>query len=311
MKKILAVILALTLIAVPMAVSAFQEQTNHDIRKSAGKAAVAPVIDGKLDIHSYEKIALPASDLNFNGDEEAFLLKAGPELDFYVSWDDNNLYVFLSGDASKFYYCDHDGDSPGDTGNIWNQSCIQISVARRSDEGGDRMEMGLARNSSNGNNLWQVWAQHPDAAAEFEPEFGKNVAILLEGGKLSYEVAIPFNTFAVTPAAGVEIGLNFMYGWSDDGSRLNVEYSLGCNAGKDASLFSTLTLGANVLEEPAPEPEPEPEAPAVGGGDEAPEPPPVQRPTAPTTGDAGMIALIALMALAAFGVVAFRKRAAK
>ena len=55
---------------------------------------------------------------------------------------------------------------------------------------------------------------------------------------------------------------------------------------------------------PPPEPDPEPDAPAAaGGGDEAPEPPPVQRPTAPTTGDAGIIALIAFMASAVFGIV--------
>ena len=317
MKKFLAFILVLTLIAIPMAVSAEIDLVNEDIQISAGKAAVAPVIDGKLDPYSYQQIPFNAGNFLYyddgSDDYMGFLQGAAADLQAYISYDDNNLYIFLGADASKFYYCDHDGDSPGDTGNIWNQSCIQISLARRSDEGGDRMEMGLAKNSSTGTNLWQVWAQHPDAAAEFEPVFGQNVAILLEGGRLNYEVAIPFNTFAVAPGAGVELGLNFMVGWSDDGNRIGLEFAAGCNRSKDASLFATVTLGSNVLEEPAPEPEPEPEPepdiPAVGGGD-VPEAPVVAppRPVAPPTGDAGMVALIALMAIAATGVVVFKKR---
>ena len=312
MKKILATILVFVLVAMPIIVLADVDLANDNIQISMGKAAVAPVIDGKLDVDYYEKITINAGDLYYYGDMDDFLVGAngaGLGIDFYMAYDANNLYVFLGGDATKYYYCDHE---PDDTGNIWNQSCIQISLATADAEGGDRLEIGLARNSSTGDLLSNIWAQGSDSNGkdEYEMTFGQNCAISLEGGRINYEVAIPWTTFLPAAiSAGGSFGLNWMFGWSDDGSRFGVEYSAGCNTSKDASLFSTVTLGSNVLE-PAPVAT---EAPVVEEPVVAPEEPvaPVTvAPVAPQVGDAGMITLSIVMIIAALGVVILRRKIA-
>ncbi|MCL1858321.1 MAG: hypothetical protein FWF92_03720 [Oscillospiraceae bacterium] len=315
MKKFLASILVLVLIAIPVIVSADVDLENEDIQISMGKAAAAPVIDGKLDVDYYEKITINAGDLYYYGDMDDFLVGpngAGLGVDFYMAYDANNIYVFLGGDASKYYYCDHDGD---DTGNIWNQSCIQISLATADADGGDRLEIGLARNHETGELLSNIWAQGSDSNGkdDYEMVFGQNCAISLEGGRINYEVSIPWTTFLpAAPSAGDKIGLNWMFGWSDDGSRFGVEYSAGCNTSKDASLFSTVTLGSNVLE-PAPvvvEEEPPADEPVAAPEEAAPAPAPAPAPAAPT-GDAGIIMLAAVMIIAAAGVVVLKRKAVK
>ena len=315
MKKILAGILVFVLAALPMIVSADVDLANENIQISAGKAAAAPVIDGKLDVDYYEKITVNAGDLYYYGDMDDFLVGpngAGLGVDFYMAYDANNLYVFLGGDASKYYYCDHE---PDDTGNIWNQSCIQISLAAADAEGGDRLEIGLARNSSSGDLLSNIWSQGSasNGKEDYEMVFGQNCAISLEGGRINYEVSVPWTTFLPANAnTGDKIRLNWMFGWSDEGSRFGVEYSAGCNASKDASLFSTVTLGSNILE-PAPVATEAPteapaEPPAVDNGGGAAVTPPAVTPTAPKTGDAGIIILTAAMIFAAAGVIVLRRK---
>ncbi|MCL1792917.1 MAG: hypothetical protein FWG34_03520 [Oscillospiraceae bacterium] len=308
MKKIMAIALILALLAIPLAVSAEIELVNEDIRASVKKAAAAPVVDGKLDVETYAKIETAPGDFYYYTDEEydAWLTSNVPEL--YMSYDANNLYVFISGNASQYYYCDHE---PDDTGNIWNQSCIQISAATADAEGGDRLEIGLARNSTSGAQLSNIWAQGSDSNGkdEYEMVEGKNFFILLDGGKINYEVVIPWTTFLpAAPSAGGSFGFNFMFGISDDGNRQGFEYSGGCNRSKAAELFAKFTLLdelSYVAPEPDPEPEPEPEPAApeapVAAPEESVAPPPPA--AAPTTGDFGMIIFAAIAAFAAFGLL--------
>jgi len=314
MKKFLACILVLIFLAIPaMSVSALIDLANDDIKITVDKAAVAPAIDGKLDPDSYAKIATAKGDFLYYDDDEYDDWLVANVPDFYLSYDANNLYVFLSGNATKYYYCDHDGD---DTGNIWNQSCIQISLATANAEGGDRLEIGLARNHESGEKLAHIWSQGSSSNGkdDYELIFGQNCDIVLADGKLSYEVAIPWTTFLpAAPKAGESFGLNFMYGWSEDGGRMGVEYSAGCNKSKSAELFAKVTLTENILKAaPAPvvvEPEPPAEVPEPVK-EEAPvvaAPPPVVTPPAVKTGDAGVIILAALMLA---GIVVFGKKIA-
>ena len=313
MKKIIAIVLVLAFAALPLAVSAEIELVNENIKASVKKAAATPVIDGKLDAEAYAKIETSQNDFYFytDADYDAWLVANIPEL--YMSYDANNLYVFISGNGSQYYYCEH--DDPDDTGNIWNQSCIQISAATADAEGSDRLEIGLARNHTSGRQLSNVWAQGSDSNGkdEYAMAEGQNYFILLDGGKINYEVAIPWTTFLpAAPAAGGAFGFNFMFGISDDGNRQGFEYSSGCNRSKDASLFAKITLLDEltyVAPPPAPEPAPEPDVPAAATEAPAPEPaaPPPPATTAPTTGDTGLIVL-ALLAAAAF--VVLRKKIA-
>ena len=313
MKKILATVLVTILIASTFIVPALAvDLVNQSISTEAGTCAVAPVIDGKLDADSYQKINFTAGDFSYSGDDLAYLQTL--PLEAYYSWDANNFYVFLSGDASKYYYCDHPAD---DAANIWNQSCIQISLAGPDNTGTDRLEFGLARNSTSGEVLSNVWAQASDAGVAKDAltiEVGKNAQVLLDGGKLSYEVAVPWTTFLMAaPKAGDKIGFNFIYGWSDQGTRMYVEYSAGCAASKDASLFSKVTLGSTVLQAaPATTAAPETQAPAAAdtqapAADAAAPAPAAPSSSAPATGDNTFI-ILGIMAIAAAGVVVFRKR---
>ena len=253
MKKFLAISLAAIMIAATftMAVSALIDLANEDIRITVDNAAAAPVIDGVLDADSYGKISTAAGDFLYYDDDEYDPWLQANVPDFYLSYDANNLYVFLSGnlgDGNKYYYCEHEGD---DTGNIWNQSCIQISLATADAEGSDRLEFGLARNHTTGEKLSNIWAQGSDSNGkdEYEMVLGQNCDIVLDGNRISYEVSIPWTTFLpAAPKAGDSFGLNFMFGWSEDGNRFGVEYSSGCNKSKDAALFSTVTLTDNVLQ---------------------------------------------------------------
>ncbi|MCL2814465.1 MAG: hypothetical protein FWD23_07685 [Oscillospiraceae bacterium] len=317
MKKFIAIVLVLAFAALPLAVSAEIELVNENIKTSVKKAAATPVIDGKLDAEAYAKIETVQDDFYFytDSDYDAWLVANIPEL--YMSYDANNLYVFISGNGSQYYYCEH--DDPDDTGNIWNQSCIQISASTADAEGGDRLEIGLARNHVSGRQLSNIWAQGSDSNGrdEYEMIEGHNYSIILDGGKINYEVSIPWTTFLpATPAAGTVFGFNFMFGISDDGNRQGFEYSSGCNRSKDASLFAKITLLDEltyVAPPPPPEPDPEPapdvpapapEAPAAPAEPAAPAP---ATPAAPVTGDFGLVVL-ALLAASAF--VVLRKKIA-
>ena len=63
---------------------------------------------------------------------------------------------------------------------------------------------------------------------------------------ITYEVAIPWTTFlSANPQIGDTFGFNFVYGWSDNGNYIGVEYSEGCCYAKDAELFAKVTLTAD------------------------------------------------------------------
>jgi len=308
MKKVIAILLTMFLLTMP--VLAVIDLVNEDIQITVSKAAVAPIIDGKLDADSYAKIPATMADYNAYGGDDEYddWMKANlPEA--YISYDANNFYVLLIGNGSKYFYCDHDEDSEGD---IWNQSCIQISVATADASGGDRLEIGLALNSSTKVPISHIWAQSPDGREEYEIVIGTNAAILLDGGKLAYEVSIPWKTFLPKdPKAGDKFGFNFIYGYSDDGNRFGVEYSYGCCNGKNADLFAKVTITDTVLQA-APTEAPT-EAPAVTDAPAAPTeppnevaPPPPPKPIAPKVGDIGAIMLIVTMA--ASGITLFRRK---
>ena len=322
MKKFWAIILVLSLaLAFPLSVSAATQidQANHDIQITISKAAVAPVIDGKLDADSYQKIDIKQADLNLNSNS---LDLTSIAFDAYISYDDNNVYVLLSGDE-RYHYCDH---SPADTGNIWNQSCIQISLSANNTiaAGTERLEFGLARNND-GEFLSYVWGEAHDVGhgtAEYVIVDGQNAAIANDGGRLNYEVSVPWNAFlAGKPAVGEKFGFNFMYVWSADDIdvREKLEYSSGCDvSGKNADLFAQVTLTDNELKAappPAPEPEPVVEAPApvegVGGSAENVHPAPVVAAPAPVavpqTGVTSLSILGVIGAAVTFGAIRRRK----
>ena len=310
MKKILATVLVFVLLAVPMIASAQIDLVNELININIYKAASTPVIDGKLDAEAYKKIDTTINDFlvyGGDGDYDAWMSANLPEA--YISYDANNIYILLIGTAEKYYYCDKDGDSSGD---VWQQSCMQVSLGQNNKiaSGGERLEIGMGRNHATGEQVNQVWSQGSDSYGKDDLELvtGKNAAVLLEGGKLSYEVAIPWTTFLpAAPKAGDVFGFNFIYGWSDDGSRFGVEFANGCCVGKNADLFAQVTVVDELTYVAPPVVEVVEEAPAAAAVEEA-APAAPAAPVAPRVGDAGMITLAVVMMIAAAGVVILRKK---
>jgi hypothetical protein len=311
MKKILATILVLVLLAAPMVVMAESiEPTIENPRVTIKRAAVAPVIDGILDADSYEKLPFVQGHYWFNdqGDGHMAFLQDPNNVQAYFSYDDTNMYVFIS-KSDQLFFNDRDQD---DSGNIWNRSSIQFAGAPISAFGSDFIELGFAINND-GQLINHVWFEGVEGPAEFEGNPGVNFMVARAGGRINYELAIPWNTFLPgTPAVGTEFFSSFIVHFYDNDAqqgsndRMQVEFASGiANNGKNADQGGIFTVSGDILaaaEEVVEADEPE----AQGGSDDAPAP----RPT-PRTGDAGTIALIALMAIAAAGIVVIRRKAVK
>jgi len=306
MKKIIALLIVAILLTTPV-LAGFEEEANaYNIKYTIGAYAVKPVLDGKLDGDgAYTKIPVAPGDISYAWNEsydKAEALARGHEFEIYVSYDANNIYALVITDA-KSYNCDSDD---GD-GNVWQKSAIQVSIAGGGDTGTDRLEYGIFRNSENGGQGGVVWAQHPDAKAEFDPVAGTNYVVALDGGKLYYETVIPVNTFLNkdSVAEGDVIGLNFVMAQTDSdySGHIHTQWSSGCTGdpGKDAERFAKITLGPEIVVAPPPVEVVE-EAPAVVDTPAA-----VTTTTvAPKTNDS--IIIVVSVALIALAAAAFIKR---
>jgi hypothetical protein len=322
MKKIIAILLATLLLTLPV-IAGWEEEANFQkVAYTFQKYAEKPVIDGVLDEFGYAKIDVQPGDLSYAyNDATAGADAAAKGLDFqaYASYDADYLYLYISMDT-KWYYNDLDN---GD-GNIWGQSAIQVNIANPGDEGETRLEYGLGRNSVDGQQQFYTWAQHSEAAQEINLAAGSDFVVALDGSRLNYEVRTPVETFRTKKLAeGEKITICLVMAQCDKaegeggtGGYIHTQIASGCTgAGKHADYFATISLGGEMPGRPAPVEE---EQPAVGGGSEAPEQPvvtptptPAPAATAPRTGDTGMIALLAVVIVAAAGVVIFRKKAVK
>lgn len=308
MKKILAFVLVFALMAMPMAVSAERiELVNENPTRTINRAAVAPTIDGQFDERAYgERIILSSAtpdDFDWSDGDTGIMdwLRTEANVGAWVSYDDNYFYVLLSG-SSQHYFMDID-----DPGSIWQHSGIQISVAESLDTfADDRLELGIARNSATGEILVNTWSDPFDWDI-WEARY----AVAIVGNVINYEIAIPWGAFGLDGVPS-SFAWNFIYHFFYDDVRQIVEFAAGCAHGKDPSLFGVL----NVSNEPTwVEPEPEEDEPAAddgagedaGAGEEA----VVERPASPRTSDGGVIALIALMAIAALGIVVLRRKAVR
>jgi hypothetical protein len=207
------------------------------------------VLDGKLDGDgAYTKIGYRSTELSFAWADDAHEAWAKElKFDIYASYDANNIYIFVVSEANHYFNEMDDGD-----GGAWEYSCIQVSLADVDDSGGDRLEYGIWRKSNDGGLAAVVWAQHPDAKAEFTPEAGKNYAVVLDGGKLYYETVVPINTFLKYDkvAEDDQIRFNIVIGQADKDNKghIHTQYSSGCTGnGKNSDYFAKITLGKPIL----------------------------------------------------------------
>ncbi|MCL2773687.1 MAG: S-layer homology domain-containing protein [Oscillospiraceae bacterium] len=165
------------------------------------------------------------------------------DLSIEAKYDDTNIYIKVTTDT-KHYYNELTED---DAGNMWNQSCIQIGLAGDSDSGDTRLEFGIGRNSTSGEQLSAIWAQSTNGLSEYNPD--GNFSVSLAGGYLTYEVAVPFDTFLGTSQD--QIGLSVVAVQSDNGNGEIIHTQLAAgttgDGAKDASLFAIVGLGVEPI----------------------------------------------------------------
>lgn len=312
MKKIIAIIIALVLMAAPITVFAHSDNTNAG---TIPKTATAPAIDGVKDDIYDQGLFIPVRNPH-NATPDGGL---GGGADAWMLWDDGNWYIFMKIDLASFYSPDDYEDLQ--TEQPWalttceilidfsngSDDAEQVCQVRMNDKGFPNVTLMRSDPHKNGDECspyidWGFTKTDNSYCAEFKIKMGE-----FRKGVESVDV-----NFGSDWAAGKNIGLYlFSQECNDDGSQaLFVSVPTDMSGNWVPGNYDYVVLGDNVVgapvvvEEPAAPEEPVavPETPAVV----APAPTP-----APPTGDASIIILMAVIITAAAGVVVTRKIKAK
>ena len=311
MKKIIAIILALFLTALPITALAHSDNTNAG---TVPKTATAPVIDGVKDDIYDQGLFIPVRNPHSATPDGGL----GGGADAWLLWDDDNLYVFLKIDLTSFYtpddYEDLQEDQPWalttcevllDFANN-SDDAEQVSQVRMNDKGFPNVTLARSDPHKNGEECrpyidWGFTKTDNSYCAEFKikmTEYRKGV----EGVDV---------VFGSDFAAGKQIGLYiFSQECADDGEQaLFVSVPTDMSGNWVPDNYDYIILGDNVVGAAA-----EPEVPVADDEPEAtPDEPaaPVVVPTAPKTGDATAVMFILLSALALSGLIIYSKKANK
>ena len=311
MKRIIAILIAVMLLATPVMAGYEHEANAENVTATINAYANKPNIDAQVGEFSYTQINYAAGDISYAWDDNldgSEALAKAHDFQIYATYDASNVYVLISTDTNSYFNDLLDGD-----GNAWQYSVIQFNFAAADDFGTDRLEFGIWRNSEDGSLGAVIWNQHP-FANEFVPEAGSNYTVDLRGGRLYYQVIVPVNTFlaAGSVSEGDVIGMNFVMGQTvaGGGGYIHTQYASGCTGepGKAADRFAKITLGS-AMELPAAAADDD--GTGAGGGDPAdiPAPAPGGPAPAPAPVTADPITLIVLGSLiSAAGAVIVKKR---
>ena len=253
MKKALSIIMAGVLAAsLTIGASAVYE-AEKDLQKVAfeiKKARVEQKFDGKITDGEYYKVDLKDSWFSYAANKDTDIETAKnlkPEL--YMSWDENGVNVYTSYSISKDKYI-----QTQTAGNIWSESCIQVSAAAATDTGTTRLEYGIAKSSKDNAFIGNVWAQ---LIGTYTPTEGKNAFVDYIDGKLVYETKIPWENILkdTNVSEGSQFGFNMVWSSGTSASFIHTQLASGCTGdpGKKADNFAKVTLAAapKVVEKPA------------------------------------------------------------
>ena len=312
MKKVIALLLALILTAIPITVFAHSDNTNLGV---IPKTATAPAIDGVKDDIYDQGLFIPIR----NGHSATPDGGLGGGADAWLLWDDDSLYVFMKIDLAGFYspddYEDLQVDQPWalttcevliDFAND-SDDAEQVCQVRMNDRGFPNVTFARSDPHRSGDECkpyidWGFTKTDNSYCAEFKikmSEFRKGVEA----------VGVDFGS---NFAAGKQLGLYvFSQECSEDGEQaLFVSVPTDMSGNWVPANYDYITLGDNIVGVPVVVEE---AAPAGGGEAADAEIAPVVAAavTAPAarTGDSTMIFVVLAIALA--GAVVVTRRAVK
>ena len=343
MRKVLAILIvvALTASLLSISVSALSAQdmgAYGQIKFNVYSTATPPVQDGVINPGEYGD---PVAILNYG--DPGIYFNAPPEewtaaelrqvlpndMTWYITYDDNFIYIGVT-------LIDENHDNPNTGPQVWEGDYVEWGFAPLVNDSFDdmrdraRIAMGLGDGGiciySAGNP--SVAAEHFDANEELQDRFG---TITRVGDLMTYEIKIPWANFTDNAKPPQRAYMYLQAGIGDTrfqeratygsyiavwryGAPIHSDFSphdLGDEVGGQV-VFHIANFAGAPPAPPAPPVVEEPEESAVGGGEDADAEiadviQEATRPASPPTGDAGMTALIALLAIATAGVVALKK----
>lgn len=254
------------------------------------------VLDGVITEGEYGKVEFTTDMLSFAAyDDDSITASVNNPISLHMSYDASYIYVAATTTNKNFHNgCD---DTPS---SIWGQFAIQLSLADvDNDDSASRLETGYALSSETGDLLFANWAD--GTGTGYDASESKDFIVVNNGSELVYEVRVPITAFSEKNLAEGD-AFRFCMVWATGISEgdatdmyIHEQFAYGCTGdpGKDVTGHAVMTLGA-ALEAPVVEP---------ADTDTAVENPTVD---APATADVGIVAAVAVMAVAA-GVILSKK----
>ncbi|MCL2096476.1 MAG: hypothetical protein FWH10_06180 [Oscillospiraceae bacterium] len=304
MKRTIALLVVFALIAALAVIPAAAAPGNQNF------GDVKKISDGDIDMSSGERdaawdygLAIPVT-FGEPGDASGTT---------WVLWSDTAYYFYTEVNDTTPVSMDYSGWTDGEYIDAWVSDSVEIFIAVEGEAGDfDARTVGNFDEA-----CWQFRIDRDGIPSTYQRNGAWTddflVGASVNGDRLEWAVKTDGNkyytkhkiTMLSAPKPG-EMGLQIQI------NDLQEEFGGApqTRANDASGSWDTDQFGYAVLvDEPAmPEPEPEPVV-NDGGGDAAPTPTPA--PTPPRTGDAGTIALIIVTALAAMGIVVFRRKSVR
>lgn len=223
MKKIITLILCLTIITGMFVLPASAVSQNAQI--TIKTATVSPVIDGIVSDGEYGK---KIHSVDYNNDEfiSSFDTDKNITADFYMAWEEENIYMAWVVNAEEHYPIptdtDYDGDgifTTNDLAHMWEFSCVQFMLCSgapdisnpvyQCNSYGNYLEGGLSV-MDDCSSRKVMWCRPVDAYNITTNDWEFAGARDEEAKTTTYEVRIPFQALGIYDAdADTKLGLTY------------------------------------------------------------------------------------------------------
>jgi len=306
MKKFLAIAIIAALMALAPAATV---QAAPPQEYPVLKAATPPTIDGVVNADEWQgaKVGYIDNTANLQWGDSENPIKA----DFYLMWDDAGLYfaAVARDDPSGFVKL-ADGEEHTKLGD-GVQFLVDPSYTVNADEIVQVAHNAFIFDIYPQTPWYEHWIYPPEEGGWYDIRSGKNIVTAgsVNGKTWSVEIFLPWADLQAggewpmpnfSVAEGMKMSLGYIIMEMGDSQSGFCSFDGWETVNWDTGVLST-TLGGII---PAPDPEPEPAADEPAAAEEATSAAPAG---SPKTSDSGMMFLIALMAMAAAGIVVLRK----